>query len=399
MENKLQLKKWRKVFCIGITVMLSAVMITGCGSNGGKNAGNSSDDTQSKKIPIKIEDIAWSVEQEIVDGEREVVFNYTNNTQYTIGDIEIKFTPKDGVTDEELKVFDSLKEEHDLTDEDMNDLYISGYSHKFAEPKETVGGAPCEINGYIDVENMAQYEIMQPDMATIAYIDDGKGYMVYYDFKSQKYSWGDKNGVEIYKWAEGGLSTVIPQPDVMSVSCTESDTSLGFTSYGASNEQFNKYVQTCKDKGFTVNASSSKTSYNAENSDGYKLSVYYYAEDERLTGNLYAPKKAATPQPTKSAATPTSLSSANTEAWKQFLNDYENWTNSYIELVEKYKENPDDLSLISEYTKIMTETAQWAERAQEYEDELKNDNVSPEVLTEYINTLARITQKIAEAAE
>ena len=47
----------------------------------------------------------------------------------------------------------------------------------------------------------------------------------------------------------------------------------------------------------------------------------------------------------------------------------------------------------------MTETAQWAERAQEYEDEPKNDNVSPEVLTEYINTLARITQKIAEAAE
>ena len=114
-------------------------------------------------------------------------------------------------------------------------------------------------------------------------------------------------------------------------------------------------------------------------------------------GNLYAPDKKETPQPTETTATQTS--SANTEAWRQFIKDYENWTNSYIELAKKCKENPDDLSLISDYAKIMSETAEWANKAKKYEDELKNDNVSSEVLTEYINTLARITQKIAEVAE
>ena len=392
MKNKLNLKKWHKVLSIGITALISMAMLTGC-----NNGNNSSDGTKSKKIPIKIEDIAWSVEEEIVEGEREVVFSYTNNTKYTIGDMEIKFTLKDGITDEELKVFDTCKEEHNIADDKIKDIYISGYSHKFAEPKETVGGSPCEINGYINVESMAQYEVMQPDMATIVYVDNDKAYNIYYDFKSQKYSWGDENGIEIYKWAEGELSTIIPQPNVPSVSCSESSTSLGFTSYGASKDQFKEYVQACKEKGFTSDPSNGETYYNAKNSEGYKLSIHYYADDERLDGNLYAPDKKETPQPTETTATQTS--SANTEAWRQFLKDYENWTNSYIELAKKCKENPDDLSLISDYAKIMSETAEWANKAQEYEDELKNDNVSSEVLTEYINTLARITQKIAEVAE
>ena len=128
-------------------------------------------------------------------------------------------------------------------------------------------------------------------------------------------------------------------------------------------------------------------------------SVKYSNRDERLDGNLDAPDKKETPQPTENTVTQTSTSSTNTEAWKQFLKDYENWANSYVELAKKCKENPDDLSLISDYSKIMTETVEWANKAQEYEDKLESDNVSSEVLTEYINTVARITQKITEIAE
>lgn len=119
MKKKLNLKKWHKVHSIGITALISMAMLTGC-----NNGNNSSDGTKSKKIPIKIEDIAWSVEEEIVEGEREVVFSYTNNTKYTIGDMEIKFTLKDGITDEELKVFDTCKEEHNIADDKIKDIYF-----------------------------------------------------------------------------------------------------------------------------------------------------------------------------------------------------------------------------------------------------------------------------------
>lgn len=36
--------------------------------------------------------------------------------------MEIRFTLKDGITDEELKVFDSCKEEHDMTDEEIGNI-------------------------------------------------------------------------------------------------------------------------------------------------------------------------------------------------------------------------------------------------------------------------------------
>lgn len=95
---------------------------------------------------------------------------------------------------------------------------------------------------------------------------------------------------------------------------------------------------------------------------------------------------------------PASPSSENTEAWRQFLKDYEEWTDSYVEFMKKYKANPSDMNLISEYGKFVAETAEWADKAQTYEDDLKQDNVSSEIITEYMNTLARITQKIAGVA-
>lgn len=389
-----QVKEKKKLYhgyVAGLIATLLLLSITGCGSSYTSAVGSQ----KAKKIPIKIEDIEWSVDEEIVNGERALAFNYTNNTKYTIGDLLIEFTLKDGITDEELKVFDTIKEENDMTDEEIKDIDITGYSHKFADPQETVSGIV-----YCSVESsMAQYEVMQPDIATIVYIDNDKAYKIYYDFKSQKFSWGDENGIEIYQWAEGELANMIPKPNVPSVLCSENETGFGFTSYGASKDQFKEYVQACKDKGFTYDTSNSDTYYNAKNSEGYELSIHYFDRDEQLDGNLYAPDKKETPQPTENTVTQTSTSSANTEAWKQFLKDYENWANSYVELAKKCKENPDDLSLISDYSKIMTETVEWADKAQEYEDKLESDNVSSEVLTEYINTVARITQKITEIAE
>lgn len=286
-EQVKEKKKWSHRYvavCIAIIALLS---ITGCSSGDSSAVGG----RKSDKIPIKIEDIDWSVSEGIVEGERAVVFNYTNNTKYVIADIELKFTQKDDVTTEDLVVFNDYKEQYDVDDEKMADIYILGYNRKFAEPGETLENSPCVINGtYIPVDNITQYEIMQPDMATISYIGkDNKLYGVYYDFKTQAYSKGTNDGIELYQWSESELSNLIPKPNVKTVRCSESSTSLGFTSYGASKEQYTEYVQACKDKGFTIEPSSGETYYNAKNEDGYKISIHYYANDERLDGNLYTP--------------------------------------------------------------------------------------------------------------
>lgn len=91
--------------------------------------------------------------------------------------------------------------------------------------------------------------------------------------------------------------------------------------------------------------------------------------------------------------------SAKIEPWRQFLKDYEAWVDSWIEISKKYRENPKDLTIISDYTNMLSEMYEWGERADEYENELKNDDMSSEEFAEYMNTLSRILIKISKAYE
>lgn len=405
---KRKFEKWKSVIQATVTALMLLLIFTGCSQSA--NSPSIPNETKPKKIPIKIEDISWSVQEEIVDDERAVVFSYSNNTKYTIGGIEIDFTLKDDVTDEDLKVFDHYKEEYDVEDEDIKDIYITGFSHKFAAPKQTVSGTPCVIdNTYFQVESIKQYEIMQPDKATIVYLDKEKAYTIYYDFKSGNYSWANEDGIEIDQWSDGDLASLISKPNAQVISCTEDSTTFNFTSYGVSKEQFEKYVQACKEKGFILDVSNWETYYNAKNENDYELSIDYYEKDDRMDGCVRAPEKKKTSEPNSKdekasstlskeySETETSNVSVKNETWKQFLKDYEDWADRYVEFIKKYKENPNNSSLFSEYSKFLTETVEWTNKAQEYEDELRNTEVSSEFLTEYINTVGRILEKIASA--
>lgn len=124
-----------------------------------------------------------------------------------------------------------------------------------------------------------------------------------------------------------------------------------------------------------------------------KVTIYYATEDYVCE----SPKKEYSYTDAINEITEDSNSAyTDTEAWKQFLKDYEAWADSYVDFMKKYKDNPSDISLISEYGKLLAETAEWSEKAEEYEEALEeDDDLSPEVITEYFNTLARIMQKIS----
>lgn len=87
-------------------------------------------------------------------------------------------------------------------------------------------------------------------------------------------------------------------------------------------------------------------------------------------------------------------SSADDAEWKQFLKDYEAWVDDYIEIVKKYKDNPSDMSILSDYTEMVSEMADWSERADEIELELEDTSAA----LEYSAELLRIAGKLAEAA-
>ena len=80
--------------------------------------------------------------------------------------------------------------------------------------------------------------------------------------------------------------------------------------------------------------------------------------------------------------------------WRDFLKEYEEWVDKYIAVVKKYNANPTDLSILSEYTSLVTELADWTERADDVSDSIEDI----EDAAEYSAELMRIAAKLADAA-
>lgn len=82
---------------------------------------------------------------------------------------------------------------------------------------------------------------------------------------------------------------------------------------------------------------------------------------------------------------------SNGYTWQQFLKDYEAWVDEYIVILKKYNENPSDLSILSDYTSMLTKLSEWAERADKMEDEIKDAGEVLEFTSEITRILAKIT--------
>lgn len=89
-------------------------------------------------------------------------------------------------------------------------------------------------------------------------------------------------------------------------------------------------------------------------------------------------------------------STSSTVEWRQFLKEYEEWVDDYIVILKKYKKNPSDISILSDYTEMVTELAEWTTKTENMEKEL--ENASPSELAEYSAELLRIAGKMSEVA-
>lgn len=302
--------KKSKGLCTTFILIAMVFNLTGCsGSSSEASVNESLENSTSEKVTsneeekltpeisspakdaIKIEDLDWNVKESVMDGERFVSFDYTNKSSYTILDVEMNFVQKENVTAEQLSVFDKLKSDGEWTDEEVKEIYILGYNRKCAEPGETVSDSPCVINGtYTVVENMAQYQLMEPDMVSIAFIGkDGKGYTTYYDFKTQSYGESSDGALDLHKWSESKISSLLPKADYTAVNVsTDDEDRFFFYAYGVSKEEFENYVNEVKAKGFTKVDYEGNNSYRATNADGIEADINYNAVEETMTGCVEA---------------------------------------------------------------------------------------------------------------
>lgn len=405
--------KERKKFLTVLLVCGMFLMVCGCGGKEASDDVSSSEGTDESSMeevestgedyPISIEDIDWGVKGEIVSGINIISFGYTNNTDYAVVDVEMTFTQKDDITAEQLTVFDSLKEDRDWSDEDVAQIYILGYNRKYADPGETVYESPCVINGtYTLVETMEQYELMEPAEIRIAYIaPDDKMYMMTYDFETQEYSYSSR-GEDIHEWSDSDISSLLPEAEfkVVKVKYDEEDY-FSFSAYGVLDDEFEAYVDACKEIGFTNVEFESDSSYRALNADNYEVSIDYTFVEESMTGRIEkddtADEEKPTPEETDSieeAIQQDSTSGIRPE-FKDMMDSYEAFFDEYCEFMKKYNESDDVTSMLADYTDYMTKYVEFMGKL----DEVDEDELSTEEALYYAEVSARISKKILEVAQ
>ena len=90
------------------------------------------------------------------------------------------------------------------------------------------------------------------------------------------------------------------------------------------------------------------------------------------------------------SALPTDAQETSNSEWKEFLRQYEEWVDDYVELVKKYTNNPTDLSILSDYMESMQKMIEWSDQADKIESDLSGDD-----LKEYLDTISRIIEKLS----
>lgn len=287
------MKEKVKIFTIFVVILSMTGCFAGCGS--GETANNPG--SRAIKEKINIEDIAWNVDEGIVGGERYVLLSYTNDTQYTITNFEITFNEKAGITEEEKSDFYSdIQKKFELSDEDMDDLKSRSISmraetDRVVKPGESISNVNCYYyGGSFYLKDINHYNLVEPDIATIKYLEEDKIFTVYYDYGSKKYSTEEKTEIA-YQWSQTDLGSKIPKPDVKVVKSSIDDkTSFMFDAYGLTLEQFNAYVDECKELGYTDESNNYEGSYTADNAEGYNVHLYYDERDHSMSVTISAPK-------------------------------------------------------------------------------------------------------------
>ena len=106
-----------------------------------------------------------------------------------------------------------------------------------------------------------------------------------------------KGEIEDLIWSDYVLSEKLPEPKTLKGKLNyDSSSSLSINIVGVDKKEYRKYVNACKDKGFTLDIYNSSNSFSAKNEEGYSLYIYYNDDDKGYSISLHEPEKKAANQ-------------------------------------------------------------------------------------------------------
>lgn len=98
------------------------------------------------------------------------------------------------------------------------------------------------------------------------------------------------NDAKNFRWNDIVLNNIIPEPEShFGEIISNSKNNLSLYIYKTSPSQYDKYVNACKEKGYTVDSEQLSNSFNAYNAEGYKIKLYYNEYKKEMNINLTSP--------------------------------------------------------------------------------------------------------------
>lgn len=433
-----------------IIVLLMALTIaagiTACGNKAADtgSAGNDSDEKKTaetadsseenkkpekkenkSKDAVKIEDIDWNVDESVVDGERTVAMSLTNNSDYTLAGFDISFIEKDDLSEDDREAFfNDIKEGLNATDDDMEQLRsreigMHAKTEHIIEPGDSVNDVKVYYyQGFFYMKKIDHYALVTPDIAEISYVDGDKIYKEYYDFKSKKYSMDDSTEDAQY-WTTSKLGSMVPKPEapVIKENGRDDEECFMYEAYGLTMDDFDTYIDSCKEMGYTEDPSEFEGFYSADNAEGYNVYMNYDKEKGSVSVIFKAPdedkEKAEAPDPEEEDIEEVdSDSDAKSETGsdeteekeidssgvsakvKDTLDEYEAFFDDYIAFMKKYKN-----ATYKDLDKMIDEYSDYIDK---YSDiygkliDMGTEKMSAKDYAYYTKVLARIEKKLAD---
>lgn len=238
-----------------------------------------------------------------------------------------------------------------------------------------------------------------------------------------------------YTWPTSGLAALLPQPDskfgeVKTYSDSRLSVEVRQTDMGA----YGNYVEACKAKGFTEDATSTSSSYKAHDQGGNQLSVSYNSlrsymdidlesasSDEDETAQPAATSEAAPAESADSSdagsqsttdqamdalgtianVVSDATSGAVTPEFKEFIDSYESFMNDYCDFMEKYTgtETSGDTAtltaMMADYTSLLQQELEWVDKI----NAVDQSSLSAADSAYYLAATARVEKRLIEIGQ
>lgn len=388
----------RKNMATVVSVMaLSGVLgLSGCGnvavtgSSDPVRATPIKNSKAGKSDSIKADDIELTVEEGFWYDERQPVFTFTNNSDFDIITVDIDFSQKADMTDEQrAQVFAEFMSNEFYQDDDFTTYVLSSYKEQLVPSGETSLEAEVTFNNTgRALKDISFFDWFEPSIMKVAYLGgDGKMYLEYIDFKTGKTKDASKGGKDAVMWSDSDLAKRIPKIDApVCLVTTDDEDGFWFETLGMTIDDYGAYVEKLKEMGYDQVDYEDDDEFRAHDKDGYEATASFVETKGAIYAHLDTEDVVSSDDENSSSA-----SQQVSADFKKSMDEYEQFFNEYADFVKTYKDSGSPTAMAGEYADVM---AQYGKTMQEFSN-LDSSNLSPADAAYLLEVQGRITAKIA----